>query len=130
MAGGEKTGPPKQRPVGKDNESTTEDDVNESATEDARGESVTEVASVMSEDGPDERETGQRMWLVDKVWSLEKENGELKKTLQETRETVSVQERTIKEIALRFTKIESAITQIAEHAQRHPLDIEVFLEQQ
>lgn len=44
---------------GKDNESTTEDDDNESATEDACGESVTEVASVMSEDGPDERETGQ-----------------------------------------------------------------------
>ena len=52
--------------------------------EDAADDSTTEeVVQVMSEIDPGEVETGKTMWLAEKVTSLEKENGELKKALQE-----------------------------------------------
>ena len=74
----------------------------------------------MSEDDHEERETGQKLWLMEKVTSLEKENGELKKTLQEMGKKITSQERTMKEMEQRFIRVETAITQIAEHA-RHQI---------
>ena len=53
-----------------DDKTTTEEVVEESITEDDPG---------MSEDDPQEIETGQKMWLSEKVTTLEKENAELKK---------------------------------------------------
>ena len=46
----------------------------------------------MSEDDPEERETGQKTWLVEKVTSLEKENGELKGALREMETRLALQE--------------------------------------
>ena len=63
------------------------------ATEEVDVESVTEdLASEMSEDDPEERETGQKTWLVEKVTSLEKENGELKGALREMETRLALQE--------------------------------------
>ena len=57
----------KQHPEGEgDDESVTEDAVDGSTTKD--------LASEMSEVDPEEAETGQKMWLVEKVTALEKEN--------------------------------------------------------
>ena len=64
-------------------------------------------------------ETTRRIWLADKVTSLEK--GMLKKDLQETGKTIAVQERTVKEISQRLSMVETAITLIVEHAQRQIL---------
>ena len=56
----------------------------QTVTEDAADDSTTEeVIRVMSEVDQAEVETGKKMWLSEKVTSLEKENGELKKALQE-----------------------------------------------
>ena len=61
---------PKER---QDDKTVTEEAVAESTTE--------EVIPVMSEVDPEERETGHKMWLSQKITSLEKENEALKKAL-------------------------------------------------
>ena len=77
--------PPQQQPEGGE-ESVTEDDP------------ATEVpATGMSEDDPEEMETGQKMWLVEKVTTLEKENGELKKALHEMETRLAIQENVMKQ---------------------------------
>ena len=88
-------------------ESVTEDDP---ATEDP--------ASGLSEDDPVERETTQRMWLADKVISLENENGELKKAVHKMEAKATLQENTIKELVERYGMMEGAIKEIIEHIQR------------
>ena len=91
----------------------------QSVTEDAADDPTTEETTlVMSEIDQGEEETGKKMWLSAKVTTLEKENGELKKTLQEMEAKIDLQERTIAEIAQRHGEVETAIPQIAERVQR------------
>ena len=86
--------------------------MDDSATED---DPVTEdLASEMSEDDPEDVETGQRMWLVEKVTSLENQNEELKRALQEMETRLALQENAARQADERFVMMEAAITQIAE----------------
>ena len=59
------------------------------------------------------------MWLSEKVTTLEKENGDLKRVLQEMEAKIELQERTIAEMAQRHGAMETAIVLIAEQVQRH-----------
>ena len=91
----------------------------QTVTEDAADESTTEDATqVMSEVDPGEVDTGKPMWLAEKVTSLEKENGELKKALREMEEKIDLQGKMIVEMAQRHGAIEIAITQIWEQVRR------------
>ena len=91
----------------------------QSVTEDATDGSTTEeVVQVMSEVDQAEVETGKKMCLSQKVTSLEKENGELKRALQEMEAKNELQGRMIAEMAQRHGAIETAIAQIAEQLQR------------
>ena len=58
------------------------------------------------------------MWLSEKVTSLEKKNGEMKRALQEMEAKIDLQERTIVEISQQHGAIEITIAKIAEHVQR------------
>ena len=79
-----KPDPPKEQP-----EKRLED---QSATEDAADDTTTEEAiPVMSEIDPGEVETDKTMWLSEKVTSLEKENGELRKALHEMQAKIELQ---------------------------------------
>ena len=83
--------PPQQPPEGEGgDESVTEDVIDGSTTED--------LASEMSEVDPEEVETGQKMWLVEKVTALEKENGELKMALQEMESRLATQENVVRQV--------------------------------
>ena len=63
----------------------------------------------MSEDDPEERETGQKMWLMDKVTTLEKENGQLKKELHDVWTRLSIQENTALQALERCAALETTI---------------------
>ena len=72
----------------------------------------------MQEDTPEERQSDQMEGLTEKVVSLEKENDELKKTLQELEAKTSLQAQAIMAIAERCSMIETAIMKIAQHTQQ------------
>ena len=72
----------------------------------------------MSEIDPGDEEKGKKMWLSEKVTSLEKENEELKKALQEMEAKIELQERTMAEMAQRHVAIEITISKIVEQVQR------------
>ena len=82
--------------------------VDESTTED---DPVTEVETPkMSEVDPQEIETGQKMWLSEKVTTLEKENAELKSALQEMETRLAFHENMMRQADERCTRLEAAIT--------------------
>ena len=72
----------------------------------------------MSEDEAEERETMQKMWLAEKVTSLENETVELKKTIQEMEARIGQQEKEITEMTQRNGAIETAIARLMEQLQR------------
>ena len=90
---------PSQQPEGKGDEdqSFTVEEAVESDTEDLVAQSATEDAPGMSEEEPSERETRLKMWLSEKVASLEKENQDLKGALQEMEKRLSLLETTSKQ---------------------------------
>ena len=98
---------PEEKP---DDQSVTEDAADGSTTEDG--------TQAMSEVDPVEEETGKKMWLSEKVTSLEKENGELKRALQEMEAKIELQGKMIAEMSQRHGAIEITIAQIAERVQR------------
>lgn len=99
--------------VGTDDESATEDDP--AAKKQAPG---------MSEVDREERDTEQKMWLSEKVTSLEKENGELKEELQEMKTRLTTQENVIRQVDERCARLEAAIAQIADYVQQQSVAIE------
>ena len=100
-----------------------EDD--KSVTEEAVAESTTEEAiPVMNEVDPEERETGHKMWLSERVATLKKEKEGLKRTLEVIGTKLSLQETTMKGVEERCAKLETAIIQIAEVAQQQNAAIE------
>ena len=88
-----------------DDESVTEDDP---ITED----------SGMQEVSPEERQSEQLDGLAEKVASLEKENCELKKAVQEMEAKTSLQAQAIMATAERCSVMENAIMKIAQHVQQ------------
>ena len=78
--------PPEQQAEERlEDQSVTEEDAGESTTEDA--------TQAMSEADPDEKERGKKMWLSEKVTTLEKENEDLKKMLRELGQRLNSKER-------------------------------------
>ena len=102
----------------RDDQPITEEVVDESTTE----EPATEVPTPkMSEVDPQEIETGQKMWLSEKVTTLERENAELKKALQEMETRLSTQENLARQAEERCARLEASITEIVEQVQRQNL---------
>ena len=66
----------------------------------------------------DEIQTEKMMWLVEKATSLEDENKELKRALQEMEAKLALQENVVKGVAERQLAVEAAISYFAEHIQR------------
>ena len=77
----------------------------------------TEV-DVLEEDTPEEIEAMNKMWLMDKVTSLERENEEMKKALQEMATRVQLQEDMLKRCVELQGVLDSAVTRICESIQR------------
>ena len=76
-----------------------------------------EVVKGMSGDYPEERETGQKMWLIEEVASLDKEKEELKRTIDEMATRIERQETSKNELVEKLAAMETAITKIGEHVQ-------------
>mgnify|MGYP004662545421 CR=1 FL=1 len=82
-------------------------------------ESITEeVDPGVDEVTQDEIQTEKMMWLVEKATSLEDENKELKRALQEMEAKLALQENAVKGVAERQLAVEAAISYFAEHIQR------------
>ena len=109
--------PPQQREEKRDDQPVAEEVSDESTTED---DPVTEVQSPrMSEVDPQEIETGQKMSMSEKITSLEKENTELKRALQEIETRLALQENVARQADERYTRLEASMTVIVGHVQRH-----------
>ena len=72
----------------------------------------------MQEVSPEERQTEQLDGLAEQVASLEKENCELKKAVQEMEAKTSLQAQAIMAAAERCSFMENAIMKIAQHVQQ------------
>ena len=72
----------------------------------------------MQQDTAEEIETMNKMWLVEKVTALEKENCEMKAKIQELEAKIAQQAEATSGVVAFHGAIQSAITQIAEHVQR------------
>ena len=75
----------------------------------------------MQEDTPEEKQKMEMTGLEERIAALERENGELKNTLREMEKMIVQQENTTKEMVQQLSTVKTAITQIAEHAQRQIL---------
>ena len=73
----------------------------------------------MQEDTPEERRSEQLDALTEKVASLEKENGELKKTIQELQAKAAGQTEAIRATAERCSMIEKGLLEIIQHVRQH-----------
>ena len=73
----------------------------------------------MHEDTPEERRSEQLDALTEKVASLEKENGELKKALQELDAKMALQAKAIMATCERFSAIETGMMEIVQHIRQH-----------
>ena len=78
----------------------------------------------MSEEDSDERETWHKMWLSEKVTTLEKENQDLERALQEMERRLSLRETTSKQDDERCARIETAIIHISEFVQQQHAAVE------
>ena len=78
----------------------------------------------MSEVDPQEIEAGQKMWLAEKVTTLERENAELKTALHEIEMRFSTQENIARQADERCAKLEAAITRIADFVQKQNSTLE------
>ena len=74
--------------------------------------------TVVEEDTPEEIETQHKMWLIDKVTSLERENEEMKSALQEMATRVQLQENMLKQCVELQKVLDSAVTHVCESVQR------------
>ena len=80
------------------------------------GDDTTTVDDVgMQQDTPEEIEAMNKMWLVEKVKELEKENEEMKAKIQEMEAKIAQQAGATRGVVAFHPAIPSAITEIAEH---------------
>ena len=77
-----------------------------------------EVVDGMQEDTPEEVEAAKKMWLNEKVTTLEKENEILRARLQQLEERMELHERAAIETSGRCGILEAAITKIAQHIEQ------------
>ena len=77
-----------------------------------------EEVIVMDEVRPEELEVSKKMWLAEKATTLEKENEELKKKVQEMEANLVHQVQATRVIEERLAAIERAISQIAVHIEQ------------
>ena len=77
-----------------------------------------EGVTVLEEDTPEEIEVMNKMWLMDKVASLEMENEEMKKAHQEMATRVQLQENMLRRYVELQGVFHSAVTRICESVQR------------
>ena len=80
---------------------------------------IPEEVDHMQEDTPEERRSDLLDALTEKVDSLEKENGELKKALQEMEAKMALQAKAIMATCERFSTIETGMMEIVQHVQQH-----------
>ena len=80
---------------------------------------IQEKAEGMQEDTPEERRSEQLDALTEKVASLEKENGELKKAVQEMEAKMALQAKAIMATAERFSMVEAGLMEIVQHVRQH-----------
>ena len=73
----------------------------------------------MQEDTPEERRSEQLDALTERVTSLEKENGELKKAVQEMQAKMTLQANAIRATCERFSTIETGMMEIVQHVVQH-----------
>ena len=73
----------------------------------------------MQEDTTEERRSEQMDALTEKVASLEKENGELKKAIQELDAKMALQAKAIMATCERFSNIETGMLEIVQHVGQH-----------
>ena len=69
----------------------------------------------MNLDTPEEIETRNKMWLMEKVTELENENERLKAKIQEMEARIAQQEEATKGVAVNNAVILNAVTEITEH---------------
>ena len=67
---------------------------------------------------PEEIQTERMMWLAEKATSLQNENDQMKRVIQEMEAKIALQENAMKEMVERHLREEAAIAYIAEHIQR------------
>ena len=71
----------------------------------------------MDEVRPEDVQTERVMWISERLTTLQNENEELKKTVQETKAKIEHNENTVATLVERFGTMELAIARIAEHVQ-------------
>ena len=74
---------------------------------------IPEEVEHMQEDTPEERQSEQLVGLAERVTSLEKENGELKKALQEMQAKAAGHTEAIRATCERFSMIETGLLEIS-----------------
>ena len=87
-------------------------------TEPQQESSPAEQVIALEEETQEEIDERNKMWLIEKVTSLEKENEELKKALQEMTTRIALQDNKIKEMEERHGSIEATLARICENVQR------------
>ena len=73
----------------------------------------------MQEDTPEERRSEQLDMLTEKAASLEKENSESKKAVQELEAKMALQANAIMATCERFSTIETGMMEIVQHVRQH-----------
>ena len=71
----------------------------------------------MHEDTPEEKQTMEIEGLVERVTSLENENKELKRAIEEMAAKIGLHDTTTQEMVQKHLSMEVAIAKIAEHVQ-------------
>ena len=74
--------------------------------------------AAMQHDTAEERNAMHMMALVERITTLERENGELKRVIQEMEAKTALQENAIKEVTGRCGVIEAALMEIVQHARQ------------
>ena len=105
------TNPPKKD---QDDEQTVDDD----ETLDDVNEPALEKHGGMQHDTPEEIETRNKMWLMEKVSELEKENEEMKTKIQEMEARILQQTQATSDVVAMRTAIQNAFAEVADHFQR------------
>ena len=96
-----------------DEDTTTLEEDGATVVED--DEPTVEENNGMQQDTAEEIETMNKMWLMEKVKELEKENGEMKAKIQELEVKIAQQAEATSGVVAFHPAIQSAITEIAEH---------------
>ena len=107
----EKNPQPPQEKDQDDDEATLEED----DTLDEENDRTAEEDPGMNLDTPEEIETRHKMWLMEKITTLEKENEGMRAKIQEMEAKITQQEEATKGVAVNNAVLQNAIAEIVEH---------------